>query len=156
MATLTNTILLIEDDLDTRDMLARVLSGEGYAVKVAANGWEGLLAAENPPPDLILLDIMLPGMDGVSFMRSLRNTAALRNVPVIVVTALDVADVEQKMRSYNVAQIISKNDSLFPKLKAALKRTLEQPRPTNRVELPPQGELLRPYLDLYFKMPAWH
>ena len=137
-------------------MLARVLSGEGYAVKVAANGWEGLLAAENPAPDLILLDIMLPGMDGVSFMRSLRNTAALANVPVIVVTALDVADVERKMRDYNVAQIISKNDSLFPKLKAALKRTLEQPRPINRVELPRQRELIRPYLDLYFKMLAWH
>ena len=156
MATSTNTILLIEDDLDTRDMLARVLSGEGYAVKVAANGWEGLLAAENPAPDLILLDIMLPGMDGVSFMRSLRNTAALANVPVIVVTALDVADVERKMRDYNVAQIISKNDSLFPKLKAALKRTLEQPRPINRVELPRQRELIRPCLDLYFKMLAWH
>lgn len=53
------TILLIEDDNDTRDLLSRMLSAEGYAVRVAANGWEGLTAME-AYADLIILDIMLP------------------------------------------------------------------------------------------------
>lgn len=152
-----STILLIEDDMDTRDLLARVLTTEGYCVRLAANGWEGLMAIETPP-DLILLDIMLPGMDGVSFMRSLRNTHRFEKVPVVVVTALDVADVAERVKPYGVEQIISKGDNLFPKLKAAIQRSLERPPRPHHVDLPTPapGSIVRPYLDLYFKMLAWH
>ena len=116
MPSLTNTILLIEDDMDTRDLLVRVLSAEGFGVRLAANGWEGLLAVESPP-DLILLDIMLPGMDGVSFLRSLRNTHGYERVPVVVVTALDIADIADRVKPFGVQQIISKGDNLLGQLK---------------------------------------
>src|SRR5688500_15176252 len=154
MPSLTSTVLLVEDDMDTRDLLARVLSAEGIAVRLAANGWEGLLAVENPP-DLILLDIMLPGMDGVSFLRSLRNTHGYERVPVVVVTALDIADVAPRVQPYRVEQIISKGDNLLSQLRLALRRTLDRPPHPNHVDLPTPGTNVRPYLDLYFKMLAW-
>jgi CheY-like chemotaxis protein len=154
MPTPTETILIVEDDMDARDLMARVLSAEGYGVRLAANGWEGLLAIESPP-DLILLDIMLPGMDGIVFLRSLRNTHQFERVPVVVVTALDVADVVEKVRPYGVEQILSKGDKLFPQLKSAVKRHLARPAHTNHVDLPDPGTTVRPYLELYFKLLAW-
>ena len=149
-----NTVLLIEDDTDTRDLLARVLSGEGFCVRLAANGWEGLLAVENPP-DLILLDIMLPGMDGVSFLRSLRNTHGYDRVPVVVVTALDMDEIAPKVQPYGVEQIISKGDNLLGQLKTTLRRTLARPPRPNHVDPPGPDSSIRPCLELYFKMLAW-
>ena len=154
MPSLTNTILLIEDDMDTRDLLGRVLSAEGFGVRLAANGWEGLLAVESPP-DLILLDIMLPGMDGVSFLRSLRNTHGYERVPVVVVTALDIADIAERVKPFGVQQIISKGDNLLGQLRIALRRTMDRPAHPNQVDLPSPGTIMRPYLDLYFRMLAW-
>ena len=127
-------ILLVEDDADTCEMIVKVLSAEGYGVRTAANGWEGLLAIETPPA-LILLDIMLPGMDGLVFLRSLRNTHQFEHVPVIVVTALDVQDITEKVRPFGVKEVVSKGETLFPQLKAAIKRHLVPPPQSDGVGL---------------------
>lgn len=148
------TILLIEDDLDTRDIMARFLSGEGYSVRVAANGWEGLLATESHV-DLILLDIMLPGMDGVSFLKSLRNHEHGKNVPVVVFTAKEPSDVIPQVKPYGVKEVLAKNQDLYTRLKGVLKRSLKKPRPHARVTLPEPGALVRPYLDVYLRVLAW-
>ena len=148
------TILLIEDDLDTRDIMARFLSGEGYSVRIAANGWEGLLATESHL-DLILLDIMMPGMDGVSFLKSLRGHTHGREVPVVVFTAKDPQDVIPLVRPHGVKEVLVKNQDLHLRLKGVLKRLLKKPRPHARVTLPEPGSLVRPYLDVYLKTLAW-
>lgn len=153
-ATAPPAILVIEDNLDTRDMLARLLSAEGYCVRVAANGWEGLLAMDDPP-SLILLDMMLPGMDGFMFLKSLRGQQNFQAVPVVVLTALDVAEVEPKVRQHGVEHVISKGDSVFPRLKTTIRGLLGRPQPHARVELPEPGSMVRPYLDVYMKMLAW-
>src|SRR5688572_6510824 len=126
MAKPAPSILIVEDDMDTRDMLARLLTGEGYSVRICANGWEALLAVENPP-DLILLDMMLPGMDGASFLKSLRGQKDGRAVPVVVLTALDVSEVTAKVQGLGVLHILPKHGNLFPLLKDTLKRVLPKP-----------------------------
>jgi CheY-like chemotaxis protein len=148
------TILLVEDDADTRDLLARVLSAAGYSVRVAANGWEGLLALEHPV-DLVLLDIMMGGMDGVVFLRTLRGDTIGRQVPVVVVTALDVADAARRVRGLGVEHILPKGEKLFPVLKETLRRALATPEHLYHVELPEPGGMVRPFLDVYLKMLAW-
>ncbi len=148
------TILLVEDDIDTRDMMSRLLTAEGYSVKVAANGWEALLVLEQSV-DLIILDMMLPGMDGFVFLRSLRHMQHGTKVPVVVVTALDVAEVRKKAEEYGVREIISKGDNIIPKLKSIIPKYIRKPRPHARVTLPQDGTVLRPYLDVYLKMLAW-
>ena len=77
-------ILLIEDEADLRNALKLNLKEQGYKVISAADGYEGLEKARTKSPDLIILDLMLPGMDGISLVRSLRQES---DVPVIMLTA---------------------------------------------------------------------
>ena len=119
-------ILLIEDDRDTRDMLGRFLSQSGHDMQLAANGWEGLLALERHV-DLILLDLMLPGMDGFSFLKVMRRQTTTRDIPVVAVTALDVAEVTPQLERLGVDEIVSKGSNLFKQLRSTLDRHLERP-----------------------------
>ena len=152
--TIQPSILIIEDDIDTRDMLSRLLTAEGYSVRVAANGWEGLLAMESPP-HLVLLDMMLPGMDGFMFLKSMRGQRTFQAIPVVVLTAMDADDVTSRVLQLGVEHVISKGDSVYPKLRTAIKVVLGRPRPHARVSLPEPGSMIRPYLDVYLKMLAW-
>jgi CheY-like chemotaxis protein len=147
-------VLLIEDDLDTRDLLGRFVSQAGYGMLTAANGWEGLLALEEPV-DLILLDLMLPGLDGFAFLRIMRRQRATRDIPVVAVTALNVADVTQQLNQLGVSEVVSKGENLFKHLTSAMRRHLAPPELHSRTTLPEPGSLVRPFLDLYLKTLAW-
>jgi DNA-binding response OmpR family regulator len=80
----TARILVIEDDPTVAEVVARYLSREGFQVEVSGNGLSGLQAALASPPDLLVLDLMLPGISGVEVLRRLRMTAP---VPTIMLTA---------------------------------------------------------------------
>lgn len=80
-------ILVIEDEEDILAVVHYNLSRQGYRVSCAANGEEGLRSARLLRPDLILLDLMLPGMDGLSVCRELKRDAATEGVPVVMLTA---------------------------------------------------------------------
>lgn len=81
------TILIVEDEPDLLELLRYNLVREGYQVQVADTGEEGLRLARATPPDLLLLDLMLPAMDGLEVCRSLKSRTATANVPVIMLTA---------------------------------------------------------------------
>jgi CheY-like chemotaxis protein len=147
------TVLIVEDDPDTRDLVGRLLTMHGYAVRVASNGWEALLALAEPV-DLILLDMMLPGMDGVTFLKSLRGQKSGQSIPVVMMTAMDPSDVLPKVRPFGVTEILPKDGNLMRQLKLVLQRHLPTNRPQARVNLPERGSLIRPYLDLYLRMLA--
>jgi len=80
-------VLIIEDDQGIRDILADVLSGEGYAVQTAQNGLEGLERARSERPDLIVLDLAMPTMNGWQFRAEQRRDPALAWIPVVVISA---------------------------------------------------------------------
>jgi two-component system alkaline phosphatase synthesis response regulator PhoP len=80
-------ILAVEDDEDILELLRYNLSKEGYQVTVATTGEEGLQSARSTPPDLILLDLMLPEMDGLEVCRRLKIDPKIRHVPIIMLTA---------------------------------------------------------------------
>ena len=84
---MTTKILLIEDNEMNRDMLARRLDRRGYRIVCAVDGVQGLAAAHSEKPDLILMDLDLPEMDGWEATRRLRSDEALRHIPVIAITA---------------------------------------------------------------------
>ncbi|MGM0482295.1 MAG: response regulator [Patescibacteria group bacterium] len=79
-------ITLIEDEAILRDLLEKKLKKNGYSVEVAVDGEEGLRKVKEDPPDLILLDIVMPKMDGFELMENIVNIQALKEVPVIVVS----------------------------------------------------------------------
>lgn len=81
------SILIVEDEADIRDVLAFNLKREGFAVRTAADGLSGLEAVRQALPDLLVLDLMLPRMDGLEVCRRLRADAATRQLPILVLTA---------------------------------------------------------------------
>ena len=80
-------VLLIEDNEQNRYLATFLLEGHGYKVESAADGPDGIAAARRSPPDLILLDIQLPRMDGHAVARALRGIESLRDIPIIAVTS---------------------------------------------------------------------
>jgi CheY-like chemotaxis protein len=89
-------ILLVEDNEMNRDMLSRRLIRRGYEVVVAEDGVAGLEAARSERPDLVLMDMSLPVMDGWEATRQLKGTDELRAIPVIALTAHAMAGDEEK------------------------------------------------------------
>ncbi len=80
-------ILLVEDNEMNRDMLSRRLIRRGYQILIAVNGAQGIEMARREAPDVILMDMSLPDMDGWETARCMRADAALRDVPIIALTA---------------------------------------------------------------------
>ena len=83
------TVLVVDDVTANRETLLELLDSKGYRIVEAASGPEALKLATESPPDLVLLDVMMPGMDGYEVCRRLRAEAILAEVPVIMITALD-------------------------------------------------------------------
>jgi two-component system, OmpR family, alkaline phosphatase synthesis response regulator PhoP len=81
------SILVVEDEDDIRELLRYNLGKEGYRVFLAASGEEALKAVRGSCPDLVLLDLMLPGLDGLEVCRSLKQDPHTRNLPIIMLTA---------------------------------------------------------------------
>lgn len=90
--TYKSTIMIVDDDRGARATLEMILSNEGYDLLVAQNGPEALEKAGAEPPDLILLDVMMPGMDGFEVCQRLRADPLLSQVPIIMITALEDRD----------------------------------------------------------------
>ena len=91
-------ILLVEDNEMNRDMLSRRLERKGHSVTIAIDGAEGLDKARSDTPDLILMDMSLPAIDGWEVTRRLKADEATRRIPVIALTAHAMASDEQKAR----------------------------------------------------------
>ncbi|MFA6318027.1 MAG: ATPase, T2SS/T4P/T4SS family [Elusimicrobiota bacterium] len=87
-------VLIVDDNEDNRRLMAMSLAPEGYAVEEASCGQDALALAMDAPPDLVLLDLMMPGMDGFAVLKRLRSMPATAAVPVIVVTAVSEAEAQ--------------------------------------------------------------
>ena len=82
-------ILIVDDDRRNRQLLEVVLGAEGYALETADSGEEALRLVRQRPPDLVLLDVMMPGMNGYQVAAALKGDAATRQVIVVMLSALD-------------------------------------------------------------------
>lgn len=100
--------LVVEDDDDTRELMRRLLVGEGWIVGTARNGRDALALLTAEPPHLILLDLLMPEMDGFEFLAELRATPEFRAIPVVIVTAADLTDEQRRRLQGGVEQILQK------------------------------------------------
>lgn len=92
MASSPATLLIVDDEPQVRKLLETLLQHEGYQTLTASSGEEALLLVAQQPPDLILLDIMMPGMDGYDVASQLKGNAATANIPIIMLTALSESE----------------------------------------------------------------
>jgi two-component system cell cycle response regulator DivK len=96
---MSKRILVIEDQADNRQILRDLLTSADFEVIEAVDGEAGLAAAAAHRPDLILMDIQLPGLDGYEATRRLKADAALQAIPVIAITAYELNEAEDKARA---------------------------------------------------------
>ena len=101
-------VLVVEDDAATRAVLTRTLEREGWTVIEAKNGREGLDRAAETLPSLVLLDLMMPEMDGFEFLEAFRGDAHRRSIPVVVITAKELSDDDRRRLNGGVAHIVEK------------------------------------------------
>jgi CheY-like chemotaxis protein len=102
------TILVIADYSDTRELLSVVLYRKGYKVVHAASGLEGLSKASGTYPDLILLDLALPEMDGIEAARRIHDTPELSQIPIFIVSPYLAPDVEAEVRAAGCVEMFGK------------------------------------------------
>ncbi|HUS84077.1 MAG TPA: response regulator [Anaerolineales bacterium] len=89
---MTNKVLIIDDDVDTLKLVGLMLERQGYEISVASNGTIGLAKAAEDKPELILLDVMMPDLDGYEVTKRLRANPALAHIPIIMFTAKTMVD----------------------------------------------------------------
>ncbi|PSQ99186.1 MAG: DNA-binding response regulator [Bacteroidetes bacterium QS_9_68_14] len=126
-------ILIVDDENDILDLLKYNLQQEGFRTRLAKTGREALRAARRQPPSLIILDIMMPGMDGIEVCRRVREDAHLRTVPVLMLTAR--TEEEEQVRGLDVgADIYLAKPVSMPVLVSQAKALL---RTARRSQTPP-------------------
>jgi CheY-like chemotaxis protein len=117
-------ILLIEDSRFIRIAIERTLVKAGYSVTGVADGPAGLQEAHTSPPALILLDMILPGMDGTAVLKALKEDAATAQIPVIVLTGLSQKN-EARLKTAGAAAYIQKSAIDFSQNAATLLQSVE-------------------------------
>ncbi|MFZ6029358.1 MAG: response regulator [Chloroflexota bacterium] len=123
-----NSILIIDDDPIMGEMVQRTMSKEGWIVHVAENGWLGLENLQNNRPQAILLDLMMPEMDGFEFVEIMRQNPRWSHIPVIVLTAKTVTTEDRLRLDGYVEKILQKGayqrDALLKEVRSMLKNCL--------------------------------
>jgi PleD family two-component response regulator len=102
------TILVVDDQAESRKPLVRLLQMEGYRVISAANAFEAMGAAKKEHPNLILLDVMIPPHDGLTFLMLLRDDLKAREVPVFLITGLSDAQTVARGKELGVKEHLVK------------------------------------------------
>ncbi len=133
------TILVVEDEPDIRELLTHTLGKERYRVVPVGTGEEALRLAESMRPDLIVLDLMLPGLDGLEVTRHLKANASTQQIPIVILTAKgEEADVVSGLE-LGADDYVPKPFSprvLIARIRAVLRRTAEPPaEPDARLEV---------------------
>ncbi|NUM25498.1 MAG: response regulator [Candidatus Buchananbacteria bacterium] len=103
-------VLIVEDDKFLGKMLSKMLEASNYQISIASSGKEGLTKAASENPDLILLDIMLPDIDGFEVLESLKNQEITNKIPVVILSNLGQPEDMQQGRKLGVLDYIVKSD----------------------------------------------
>ena len=107
----TAPILIVDDDASQRDLLKRTLEKDGWETIRAHNGRAALEAVRARTPSIIILDLMMPEMDGFELINTLRKNPETREIPVVVLTAMDLSNADQMMLASNVTEVLRKGAS---------------------------------------------
>ncbi len=123
-----STVLIIDDSALLRTSLGDILTGHGFEVQTAKSGKEGLALIQTAPPDVVLMDVVMPVMDGWETCRQIRATAFLQSVPIIIMTSKNTP--QDLLRSFEVGanEFLEKpigTQELLDAIDAAIRRRMD-------------------------------
>ena len=123
----TLRVLVVEDDVDVRTMLSMILKDENWHVVEASDGREALEKVSEEIPDLILLDLMMPDLDGFEFVAELQQRSERQHIPIIVLTAKELSVQEQEKLRGSVERIMVKRSFNYLEFISAIREQLDKP-----------------------------
>jgi len=121
------SVLVVDDDADSRDAVSRFLMKSGYSVRSAHNGREALIAVATIVPDVIVLDVRMPEMDGMEFLQVIRSYLRWSNLPVIMLTAYPDDLPIERAHELGVKMIFVKPNFRFDELLECVNRLAADP-----------------------------
>lgn len=130
-------ILIVDDMLASRESLARLLQQRGYITDMAHNGAEGLVRLKQNKPDLILLDQMMPEVDGLTFLAGIRRFPKYKDLPVIMMTGVKDRSCHMKAQTLGVKECLTKTEFTGPQLLEYVRKYLPKSEP----DLAPAGAI---------------
>ena len=143
------SILIVDDEDTIREVVRRYLELEGYSVSEAADGYEALDSIQSDPPDLIVLDLMLPGIDGLTITQHLRQD---RQIPIIMLTAkgeasdrirgLDLGADDYITKPFSPQEVVSRVRAVLRRISGASLLQASQPIKFRRLHIDPGGRTL--------------
>ena len=101
-------VLVVDDQSDNREVLQIVLECEGFVILTAGSGEEALASVAAQSPDMILLDVMMPGMDGYEVAAKIKGNPATKNIPILMITALDGPKARMRALSAGAEDLLTK------------------------------------------------
>ncbi len=122
-------VLVVDDEADIREVLEQTLTEGGYRVRTAANGLEALRLVESNPPEAILLDLMMPELDGFEVLNRLKANPLTNSIPVIILTAKTLTRQDYERLNWGASRIIQKGSRPLPELLKELAMLLRFIRP---------------------------
>jgi CheY-like chemotaxis protein len=132
----SHQVLVVEDEPTIRQMVRRVLEKEGWKVREAENGEAGLQAVAECTPAVVLLDLMMPVMNGFDFVRELRKNKEWQKIPVIILTAKDLTGEDRHQLKGNVERILQKGDynreQLLSEVRELVKTSIRSGAPSGK------------------------
>ena len=121
----TNRILIIDDNLEDLKLMETILHGEGFDALLASDGAEGIAKAIKERPDLIVLDLLMPGINGFDVVKSLQEHPEARNIPIIICTVKELTIKDKEILNSRVKSIVQKGEDAKTRLLEAV-RKIEQ------------------------------
>jgi CheY-like chemotaxis protein len=128
-----STVLLVEDTPIIREPLARLLADEGYDVSSASDGLQAQMQLATHRPDLIVLDVLMPHMDGLAFLQVLRTDPKTADIPVIALTAVLDSQCLTRLRTLGVKSIVTKGTFTFENLLTEIRQHIIYPPAPKRM-----------------------
>ena len=121
---MSSDILIVDDDQDNREMLSRLVRRTGCEVRTAVNGRDALESIDRSTPDLIVLDLMMPEVDGFEVVAQLQQRGLAKQIPIMVLTSKDLTEDDRRRLNGHVRSISTKaatsRDELLQKINAYL------------------------------------
>jgi CheY-like chemotaxis protein len=127
-------LLVVDDNEDFAMAIERLLKDDGFTVKVAQNGKRALEMLNSSKPALILLDLVMPEMDGFGVVRELQQNPAWRNIPVVILSGKDLTETEWKQLNSYISDFVKKGSISHVELRQTIRKVLGQEKSEASVE----------------------